>query len=554
MKYISATHDMSSLTAEYIAEDGTRYLRSGGTLSWRFFNPGNIRPSKTSPCDPLKIGVGKTKNGRFMIFPDYQTGWNALKILLVVTYKDFTVGQIAAVYSPESDGNDPERYTRFIINKSGVGADEYIKDLDDSSLEKLMEAIKQIEGYYHKKETRKETLVPATTITITDGHKPLADEKVKVVIDQCTYEWKTNRYGQIPAIAHIPGRKQINLIAADPWGKESVIYTAIAGTESKNILLLKQFQTYTAKTGTHKEGEKAAAFYTVKKGDTLGKIARAIKTTVKRLADLNGIENANRITVGQKLKIPDGISKPLVKPSGAESTQPVETGSSDKGYPQANIGNSAEQAPWMKIVIREGKQWHGTGEKEIADNYHALLNQAGTLANTAWCASFANYCLKESGYPYSKKYTRASQFPAYDTVNFVEIKRPVYGALMVFRTYVTSNNKFTGNGHVTFVYGISSSGDIIGIGGNQGGTAFGGGTIKASQYSTTSPVARFKMTVNKVKGVAVYQKFYKFYVPATYKDYADSDEDLITVEVDKVNKEVLEIGKVSTQKDEGGGL
>lgn len=79
MKYISAQHDMSTLTAEFITEDGTRYLRTGGNPCWRFFNPGNIRPSKTSVCDSLKIGIATTKSGKFMIFPDHDTGWLALK-------------------------------------------------------------------------------------------------------------------------------------------------------------------------------------------------------------------------------------------------------------------------------------------------------------------------------------------------------------------------------------------------------------------------------------------------------------------------------------------
>ena len=44
--------------------------------------------------------------------------------------------------------------------------------------------------------------------------------------------------------------------------------------------------------------------YTVKAGDTLGKIARANKTTVAKLAELNNIKNVNLIYVGQKIKIP----------------------------------------------------------------------------------------------------------------------------------------------------------------------------------------------------------------------------------------------------------
>lgn len=47
-----------------------------------------------------------------------------------------------------------------------------------------------------------------------------------------------------------------------------------------------------------------AATYTVKAGDSLGKIAAANRTTVDALAKLNGITNPDNITEGQVLKLP----------------------------------------------------------------------------------------------------------------------------------------------------------------------------------------------------------------------------------------------------------
>jgi hypothetical protein len=44
--------------------------------------------------------------------------------------------------------------------------------------------------------------------------------------------------------------------------------------------------------------------YTVKRGDTLSKIAKAHGTTVDKLVSLNGIRNANLISVGQIIKLP----------------------------------------------------------------------------------------------------------------------------------------------------------------------------------------------------------------------------------------------------------
>ena len=47
----------------------------------------------------------------------------------------------------------------------------------------------------------------------------------------------------------------------------------------------------------------ASTTYTVKRGDTLAKIAKKYKTTVARLQSVNGIKDVNKIYVGQKIKI-----------------------------------------------------------------------------------------------------------------------------------------------------------------------------------------------------------------------------------------------------------
>lgn len=53
-----------------------------------------------------------------------------------------------------------------------------------------------------------------------------------------------------------------------------------------------------------REDENPYIIYTVKQGDTLTKIAAAHNSTVQALKMLNGIQNANLIRVGQKIKIP----------------------------------------------------------------------------------------------------------------------------------------------------------------------------------------------------------------------------------------------------------
>jgi LysM repeat protein len=47
-------------------------------------------------------------------------------------------------------------------------------------------------------------------------------------------------------------------------------------------------------------------YYVVKKGDTLGKIAKAFQVRTTDLMAVNGITNPDHIEVGQELKIPTG--------------------------------------------------------------------------------------------------------------------------------------------------------------------------------------------------------------------------------------------------------
>ncbi|MCY9083726.1 LysM peptidoglycan-binding domain-containing protein [Bacillus inaquosorum] len=66
--------------------------------------------------------------------------------------------------------------------------------------------------------------------------------------------------------------------------------------------------------------------YTVKKGDTLSEIAEKTGVNVAKLQSYNGIKNANKISVGQVLKLTGGSSKPsssgkkyVYLPASAES-------------------------------------------------------------------------------------------------------------------------------------------------------------------------------------------------------------------------------------------
>lgn len=633
MRFINAIYHASTKTVEYESSNGTRLLKTGGSLNWRFNNPGNLISVKNQQG---KIGIGVVYNPdkhSFAIFSSIEAGDNAKRSLLKIKYKDFTIPEMMKKYAPGNDGNNPEAYANFIMSESGVAQGEKVGDLDDSKFSKVIKAISKKEGGL---KSGTEKWVYVTNVTVSDGSRPVADVPFKVTLGSTSYEWKTDAYGKLKTIIHTKQGMAIVVKYTNSAGKEDVVYSAVAGDETKNILLTRNFSQFSAKTlaetpkvPREKNAQKPIE-YIVMSGDSLSKIAERYKTSTDEIAKNNNIEDVSKIFPGQHLRIygvnandpsiyivapgdtlakiaekngasvddivrQNNISDPnkiypgqsisinkngsytagetdkstVIPPaSNTVSKQPPQNndvnankktlesvGGKNSGNPIALLPHHQREAPWMAVAIREAKQWHGTGEKSIQDNYHHLISSKGSLSNTAWCASFVNYCLKESSYDYSTAYPQSSQFPAYDKAKFVEVDKPVYGALMVFRTYTESGDRFTGNGHVSLVYGKTINDDIAGLGGNQGGSRFGGGTIKLSMYSTTDAVSRFRMTVNGVKNVPVYQKFFKFYVPVAYKDYSiESRVELTVVDVDDVNNNLFGFcNKVNSSQDEGGG-
>jgi GH25 family lysozyme M1 (1,4-beta-N-acetylmuramidase) len=73
------------------------------------------------------------------------------------------------------------------------------------------------------------------------------------------------------------------------------------GTAAQNLTLIEKLGGSVSKSETKSS---AIISYTVKKGDTLGAIAKSFKKTVNEIAQYNRIADANKIYVGQVIKIP----------------------------------------------------------------------------------------------------------------------------------------------------------------------------------------------------------------------------------------------------------
>ncbi len=93
--------------------------------------------------------------------------------------------------------------------------------------------------------------------------------------------------------------------------------------------------------------------YTVKSGDTLGRIASNHNTTVADLARINSIANPDRISVGQELKLrestaPASSLRPVARPGQAASTT-----APAPAAPTTTAANAAESTAPMELSLPE---------------------------------------------------------------------------------------------------------------------------------------------------------------------------------------------------------
>jgi uncharacterized protein (TIGR02594 family) len=566
-RFISAKYDVKTRTVDYASSDGTHLLRTGGTIAWRFNNPGNLRP--TDSLKPIlgAIGVGTTAgNGSFLIFASYEEGRAQKKALIRRKFNNRTIytmlagvpdrkGKLVEGYAPASDNNNPQEYAQAISDHTGLPTTTKLSDISDAQLESVLDAMEKKEGFHGRKETRKETIIPTTTVTISDGALPKPDVPVRVQIGEKTYEQKTDKRGQLPRIAHTDPGATVKIHVPNSKGEWVEALVFAMSPASAAFVLFHDLMTFTGtsapKTASRQEPtpKRTPIRHVVAPKETLGKIAEKFETTIALIQKDNPeIKDPSKIYVGQVIGI-YGPVKPLpappqapARPSGSKEKPPAAATESvrsknGEGAPVALIPVNQKEAPWMVSAIAEAKTWAGKKEDVITKttNYHKKIGGAGNLEKTPWCASFVNFCLKESNTPYEA--SQSSQFPV-SSKKFIKIDKPVYGALMVLRNYFAEDDKSNGTGHVTFVYGKTANGRIAGLGGNQGDS------IKLSAYASKGVSSFFTLKGKKMK-----QCFHGFYIPATYAEYAKTQGELATIDIDDGNKALLNVKLAATTNE-----
>lgn len=137
VKAIQALHR----SVVYITEEGEYFRHIGGTLAWRNYNPGNLRPKRRGQ---FKNQIGAIN--KFAVFPDYQSGHDALIEVIKKNYWSCSISEMIKKFAPSTE-NNTRAYIKFLQNFTGVFDDKKIKNFTATQFKKLWEGIEKKEGY-----------------------------------------------------------------------------------------------------------------------------------------------------------------------------------------------------------------------------------------------------------------------------------------------------------------------------------------------------------------------------------------------------------------------
>ncbi|MDR2206776.1 MAG: hypothetical protein LBE36_11560 [Flavobacteriaceae bacterium] len=166
--------------------------------------------------------------------------------------------------------------------------------------------------------------------------------------------------------------------------------------------------------------------------------------------------------------------------------------------------NDGERAPWMEIALGIAKEMKGCEESKepMYSKAKSYLRYCGNQyeptdgVNGPWCAAFMNWCIgqtinSKTSKPYKHSKSASSQAPL-NNEKYIKIEEPIYGSIVVYR------KASDGTGHTGFLYGKTTSGEYILLGGNQDQT------VRFDAYGEYTSSSKTK-------------KLYGFYIPADYE-------------------------------------
>lgn len=134
----------SMFTVHYFDEQGNLVIRSNGSRSWRCNNPGNLLAGKYSNGKSRRsIGTATDGIDEYAVYPDYETGHEALVVMLKGSvYSQLTLRAAIKKY----DHKNP-KYIDTVVQITKLDPECTIKSLNDQEFEAFWKAIEFVEKW-----------------------------------------------------------------------------------------------------------------------------------------------------------------------------------------------------------------------------------------------------------------------------------------------------------------------------------------------------------------------------------------------------------------------
>ena len=284
-------------------------------------------------------------------------------------------------------------------------------------------------------------------------------EKIQKVIDKLAPESKVNVFDSVPESGYTPHQAAITGMAE--WVEKSLYALASQSTKNNDdkivnniVNVLNEKTDSRAKRIVHYRGGSATA--------TISGSSKKVNYTAPK--DKNG--NPKYKSTKEIFKIDECILLTGEKKEKKEERK---------------------RAPWMEYAIPEiGVSAMLKGDNpRINEYFNKSSNGKGLNESTNWCGAFVSWCFASAGYTPPPLSCRAAMWQFWK-----QLKKPIYGAAAVIDWGTNELAKpngvggaVGGDGHITFVVGISKDGKYYYcLGGNQGGVK-GARKVKISKYS-----------------------------------------------------------------------
>lgn len=140
--------------------------------------------------------------------------------------------------------------------------------------------------------------------------------------------------------------------------------------------------------------------HTVKKGETLSSIAQKYQTTVRALERLNRIKDANRISIGQVIKLPvntpaTGNNISTNKKTSAQSLEKSKTEDKkvDKGVATtADTGIAATFEEYQRKAVEKLNEWYEEGKKALSESVKIDITEDRSQESGTPKTNTTNFC------------------------------------------------------------------------------------------------------------------------------------------------------------------